>query len=351
LDMAEDYPVKPILDQVNQAVINQLAAHGGPPIYTLTPEEARSVLLRAQSGSFRKPDAEVKDWKVSSGPYTLRLRTIRPHTAVDSSPVVIYFHGAGWVMGDSTTHDRLVRELAVGANATLVFVDYDRAPEHRYPVAIEEAYAATCYVSGHAEEFGVDAARLAVAGDSVGGNMATVVTLLAKQRSGPAIAGQLLFYPVTNADFETGSFKQFADGPWLTRAAMQWFWDQYLPDRSLRKNPTASPLLASPEQLAGLPRALIITAENDVLRDEGEGYGRKLIEAGVEVVTTRYNATIHDFVMLNALAQAAPTRAAVAQAVGFLNSVLYERPAPEAALVFGIPGDEPVRVDYARLTG
>jgi acetyl esterase/lipase len=229
-------------------------------------------------------------------------------------------------MRDATTHDRLVRELAVGANATVVFVDYDRAPEHRYPVAVEEAYAATCYVSEHAQEFGVDTTRLAVAGDSVGGNMATIVSLLTRQRSGPAIAGQLLFYSVTNADFESGSYKQFADGPWLTRRAMQWFWDQYLPDHDKRKDPTASPLLASREQLTGLPRALIITAENDVLSDEGEAYGRKLIEAGVEVVTTRYNATIHDFLMLNALAEAAPTRAAVAQAVDFLQSVLAPKP-------------------------
>jgi acetyl esterase len=159
--------------------------------------------------------------------------------------------------------------------------------------------------------------------------MATVVSLLAKQRSGPGIAGQLLFYPVTNADFESGSYQQFADGPWLTKSAMEWFWDQYLPDHSLRKDPTASPLMASPEQLSGLPPAVIITAENDVLRDEGEEYGRKLIEAGVEVVTTRYNGTMHDFVMLNALAEAAPTRAAVAQAVGFLNSVLYKNQTPE----------------------
>jgi acetyl esterase len=234
----------------------------------------------------------------------------------------MYFHGAGWVMGDATTHDRLVRELAVGANVTVVFLEYDRAPEHRYPVAIEQAYAATDYVSKHAKELGMDARLLAVAGDSVGGNMATVVSLLSKQRSGPAIAGQLLFYPVTNADFDTGSYKHFADGPWLTRRAMQWFWDQYLPDPDRRSSPTSSPLLASSELLSGLPPTLIITAENDVLRDEGEAYGRKLIEAGTEVVTTRYNATIHDFVLLNALAEAAPTRAAVAQAIVFLKSIL-----------------------------
>ena len=311
----------PVLDCVNKNFIDKLAAEAGPPIYTLTPEEARNVLSRAQSGSVQKPDARIEDLKVASGQYSFRLRTIRPDDAKDRGPVIMYFHGAGWVMGDARTHDRLVRELAVGADATLVFVDYDRAPEHRYPVAIEQAHAATRYVSEHAEEFGVDATRLAVAGDSVGGNMATVVSLLARQRCGPAIAGQLLFYPVTNAHFETGSYKQFADGPWLTRAAMQWFWDQYLPDHNQRKDATASPLLASLKQLADLPRALIITAENDVLRDEGEAYGRKLIEAGVKVVTTRYNTTIHDFVMLNAHVGAASTRATVAQGIDFLKSV------------------------------
>ena len=312
----------PVLDRTIRDLVDELAAHPGPPIYELTPEEARSTLLRAQSGSVRQPDAQIKEWNVDSAAGVLRLRTIRPNSARASSPVIMYFHGAGWVMGDATTHDRLVRELAVGSDATVVFVDYDRAPEHRYPVAIEQAYAATQYVSEHSEEFRVDATRLAVAGESSGGNMATVVSLLAKERSGPDIAGQLLFYPATNADFETASYKQFADGPWLTRRAMQWFWDQYLPDNSKRNEPHASPLQSSSEQLTGLPRTLIITAENDVLRDEGEAYGRKLIEAGVEVVTTRYNATIHDFVLLNALANAAPTRAALTQAMDFLKSVL-----------------------------
>jgi acetyl esterase/lipase len=312
----------PILDCSIRKLIEELASHSEPPIYTMTPEEARNTLLRAQSGIVEKPDAQIKDWKVKSKAGTLRLRTIRPIRAAERSPVIIYFHGGGWVMGDATTHDRLVRELAIGTEATVVFVGYDRAPEHRYPVAIEQAYATTLYLSEQAKEFGIDPARLAVAGESSGGNMATVVSLLAKQRSGPYIKGQLLFCPATKADFETASYKQFADGPWLTRAAMQWFWDQYLPDRSKRKDPLASPLLAPLDQLAGLPRTLVITAEIDVLRDEGEAYGRRLIEVGVDVVTTRYNATIHDFVLLNKLANAAPTRAALAQAVDFLRSVL-----------------------------
>jgi acetyl esterase len=317
-----------ILDRLNRDFLTRLAAKNEPPIYTLTPQEARSSLLRAQSHETRNPTAEIKVWNVASGKWSLRILTIRPKGVTDLCPVIMYFHGAGWVMGDATTHGRLARQLAVGSHATVVFLEYDRAPEHPYPVAIEQAYAATRYVSDHADQFGVDESRLAVAGDSAGGNMATVVALLAKQRRGPQIAGQLLLYPVTSATFDSGSYREFADGPWVTKRAMQWFWDQYVPDREMRKCSTASPLQATTAELAGLPRALLITAENDVLRDEGEAYGRKLIKAGVEVVATRYNATIHDFLMLDALADAAPTRAAMTQAVAFLKSV-FARSEPE----------------------
>ena len=310
-----------ILDRINRDFLTRLAAKNEPPIYTLTPEEARNSLLRAQSHETRKPTAEIKAWNVASGKWSHRILTIRPRGVTDRCPVIMYFHGAGWVMGDAMTHGRLARQLAVASHATVVFLEYDRAPEHRYPVAIEQAYAATRYVSDHADQFGVDESRLAVAGDSAGGNMATVVALLAKQRRGPEIAGQLLLYPVTSATFDSGSYREFADGPWVTKRAMQWFWDQYTPDRELRNCSTASPLEATTAELAGLPRALVITAENDVLRDEGEAYGRKLVEAGVEVVATRYNATIHDFLMLDALADAAPTRAAMTQAIAFLKSV------------------------------
>ena len=313
-----------MLDPTIREVIQGFAAHREPPIYELTPEEARNAFLRVQSGPVQKLDAQIEDRNVNSQAGALRLRFIRPVGAPDHTPAILYFHGGGWVLGDVMTHDRLVRELAVGAEATVVFVDHDRAPEHRYPIAIEQAYAATSYVSEHADELAVDSTRLAVAGESSGGNMATVVSLLAKERYGPHIAGQLLLYPATSADFETPSYRQFADGPWLTRHAMQWFWDQYLPDDTERKDPHASPLLAAPEQLAGLPPALIITAENDVLRDEGEAYGRKLIQAGVEVVATRYSATIHDFMTLNAIARALPARAAISQAIDFLNMCLLK---------------------------
>jgi acetyl esterase len=313
--------MNPVLDRITQAFIDRVAAEHGKPIYLLTPEEARSTLLQMQSG-YSNPQVEIENVVAELNGRIVSLKIFRAAGLAAPSPVILYFHGAGWVMGDSVTHRRLVSSLATGAAATVVFVDYHRAPEHQYPVAIEDAYAATLYVSERAERFQVDSKRLAVAGESSGGNMAAVVSLLAKQRSGPHISGQVLLYPVTNADFETASYQAFADGPWLTRRSMQWFWDQYLPDREKRKEPTASPLLASPNQLRGLPRALIITAENDVLRDDGEAYGRKLIEAGVEVVMTRYNATIHDFLLLNALAASAPSRAAATQAIHFLKEIL-----------------------------
>lgn len=311
-----------VLDLAIQTFVDELAAEGGLPVYTLTPNQARETLLRIQSGSSSRLRSQIKDLNVEFSGHSLRLRIVRPMDAAGRSPAILYFHGGGWVLGDTTTHDRVVRELATGANAAVVFVDYDRAPEQRYPVAIEQSYAAICYVTEHADELAVDANRVAIAGDSAGGNIASAVCLMAKQRKGPRISGQLLFYPVTTADFESNSFAEFEKGPWLTKAAVKWFWDQYVPDPVRRKEPTASPLLATKDELAGLSRTLIITSENDVLRDQGEAYGRKLVTAGVEVVTTRYNGTIHDFVTLNALADSAPTRAAVAQAVHFLKSIL-----------------------------
>jgi acetyl esterase len=230
-------------------------------------------------------------------------------------------HGGGWVLGDTQTHDRLVRELAVGANAVLIFVDYDRSPESRFPVAIEEGYAVAKYVAERAAEFGVDPRRLAVAGDSVGGNMAAVIALLAKERKGPELAAQVLMYPVTDGSMSTASYREFAEGPWLTAKSMAWFWDQYLPTVSARKDVHASPLNASLEQLQGLPQALVLVDENDVLRDEGEAYARKLAEASVRVTSLRYNGTIHDFMLLNPIAQTPAVRAAVDEASRYLRGV------------------------------
>jgi acetyl esterase len=311
----------PALELHTQQFIDGLA--GAPPIYNLSPDEARSVLVRAQSIPVGKPSAKIEDISFPVGPTgSAPVRIVRPAGTVDVLPAVIYIHGGGWILGDRNTHDRLVREIAVGAGAAVVFVDYDRSPEARYPVAIEQAYAATCYVVDHSSDLRIDPSRLAVAGDSVGGNMAAALTLMVRRRRGPKIAFQVLFYPVTDADFGTDSYTRFADGPWLTKRAMQWFWDAYLPDVAARKQCTATPLNASLDELAALPEALVVVDENDVLRDEGEAYARRLSDAGVRVTSTRYNGTIHDFVMLNALADTPATRGAIAQAVGALKTAL-----------------------------
>jgi acetyl esterase len=303
----------PILEPTTQKFIDSLA--GSTPIYKLSPADARNVLSGAQKGDVRKLSAQEENKVIPVGPTgSVKLRIVRPEHAKGTLPVVLYFHGGGWVLGDADTHDRLIREIANGADAAVVFVDYDRSPEAQYPTAIEQAYAATKYVAEHAREFKVDANRLAVAGDSVGGNMAAAVTLLAKERGGPAIDQQVLFYPVTDANFEDGSYNQFANGPWLTKEAMKWFWNAYLPDEAKRKEPTATPLNASLDQLKGLPPALVITDENDVLRDEGEAYARKLSQAGVRTTSIRFNGTIHDFVLLNAIAETPATRGAISAA-------------------------------------
>src|SRR5262245_49855723 len=239
------------LEPTTQAFINSLA--GSTPIYTLSPEAARNVLAGAQrSAAVTLETTQSKDSVLNVGPKgRTDIRIYRPENAKGTLPVVIYTHGGGWVLGDRETHDRLVRELAVGANAVMVFVDYDRSPESRYPVAVEESYAVLKHVAEHPQEFGADASRIAIAGDSVGGNMTAVVALLAKERKGPKVKAQLLFYPVTDATMSTGSYKEFAEGPWLTKKAMEWFWDQYLPDASKRADIHVSPINASFEQLKG----------------------------------------------------------------------------------------------------
>lgn len=313
----------PVLEPTTQAFIDSLAAHAGPPIYTLSPADARNVLAGAQSQPVAKLPAQEEDRVLPVGPTgKVAVRIVKPKGARGVLPAVVYFHGGGWVLGDKNTHDRLIREIANGAHVAVIFVDYDRSPEAQYPVPIEQAYAATAYVAKHPAEFGIDANRIAVAGDSVGGNMTAAVTLLAKERGGPKLRYQVLFYPVTDANFEDGSYNEFANGPWLTKAAMKWFWNAYAPNEADRAKITASPLRASLDDLKGLPPALVITDENDVLRDEGEAYARKLTQAGVPVTSVRYNGTIHDFAMLNALADTPAARGAVGQANAALRGAL-----------------------------
>jgi acetyl esterase/lipase len=319
------------------AVVLEPAAHefvdatASPPyLFDLGPEKGRETVDQVQSGEIDKPAVEIEDTTVLGGPSgQVSVRILRPPEAAGPLPVIVYIHGAGWVFGNSHTHDRLIRELAAGARAAVVFPNYSLSPEARYPVAIEETYAVLQWVAGHGAEKGLDPSRIAVAGDSVGGNMTAALTLMAKRRSGPEITSQVLFYPVTDASFDTPSYHQFSEGYFLRRDAMQWFWDQYTTDEAQRNEITASPLRASLEQLAGLPKALVITAEADVLRDEGEAYARKLRVAGVDVTATRYEGIIHDFVMLNALRSTNAAEDAITQAINHLADALGTHASPQ----------------------
>ncbi|MGZ4857686.1 MAG: alpha/beta hydrolase [Methanobacteriaceae archaeon] len=305
-----------------KAFLEELNCQSGPELYELSVEDAREVLLNVQKVDVKILPADIDDRDVPGGPNgQVSLRIVRPKGNNELLPVVMYFHGGGWVLGDKNTHDRLIREIANGSHAAVVFVNFTPSPEAKYPVAIEEAYAATKYISESGNDLNLDTSRIVVAGDSVGGNMATVVAMMAKERGGPDILFQLLFYPVTDANFDTTSYQQFATHHFLTREAMKWFWDNYLPEEETRKEPTASPLQAPFDQLEGLPPALVINGEFDVLRDEGEAYAHKLIEAGVRVTAVRYLGTIHDFVMLNPITETPATRAAIYQANGMLREV------------------------------
>jgi acetyl esterase len=312
------------LDAVNRGFIAAVTQAGGAPIYTLSPEAARNVLSGAQSGPVAKLNADIQDTSFPTGPLgSVNVRIVRPQNATAPLPVVMYFHGGGWMLGGKDTHDRLIREIAVGAQAAVVFVDYRRTPDVVYPVPNEEAYAATQYVAANARALNVDASRLAVAGDSAGGNMAAAVTLLAKDRNGPKISHQLLFYPVTDDISQSASYQAYGNGPWLTTNAMHFFLDAHYP-KAVRNDVLAFPLKASVEQLKGLPSATVIVAENDLLRDEGEAYARKLDAAGVAVTSTRYNGVIHDFVMLNGVANSPATRSAIAQGNAALRQAFQQ---------------------------
>jgi acetyl esterase/lipase len=292
-----------------------LAASGGTPIEQLGPAEARQVLTGAQSSvAVDMPNVDVTTRTIASDDQTVDLVIVRPAGVASILPAFMFFHGGGWVLGDFPTHERLVRGLVAGSGATAVFVEYDRSPEARYPVAVNQAFAATQWVVGHGDEIGVDGRRLALVGNSAGGNMAAVVSLKAKDRGAPDILYQILLWPVTNASFDTASYDQFAEGYFLTRNMMRWFWDSYLPDPLERCDVYASPLRARTERLKGLPSALIVTAEMDVLRDEGEAYARALDCAGVDVTAIRYNGMIHDFGLLNPLSQIPGTRSVILQA-------------------------------------
>jgi acetyl esterase/lipase len=322
--MTEQTPANPVLEPAAAAFAEATAKP--PYLFQIPPAEGREAVDDVQSGDIAKPAVDEEWITVEGGPTgSVRARIVKPAGAEGTLPVILYIHGAGWVFGNAHTHDRLVRELAVGAGAAVVFPEYDRSPEHRYPVALEQSWTVARWVVTDGAGKGLDPGRIAVAGDSVGGNMSAALTLLAKERGGLPLVQQVLFYPVTDASFDTGSYHQFAEGYFLRRDGMQWFWDQYTTDQAQRAEITASPLRASTEQLTGLPPALVITAEADVLRDEGEAYANKLRTAGVPVTAVRFQGIIHDFVMLNALRETPAAQSAIELATTTLRRA-FTRP-------------------------
>ncbi len=281
------------LDPTVKALLDQMAALNMPPMISLSAEQARAMFKATRSPvEALEPVDRIEDRAIPGPAGEIRVRVYTP-TSSEPLPVLVYYHGGGWVIGDLDTHDGVCRKLANRAACVVVSVDYRLAPEHRFPAAAEDGYAAAAYVQAHAADFGADASRVAVGGDSAGGNVAAATALIARERGGPALAYQVLIYPVTNYSFDTASYSDNAEGYFLTTDAMRWFWDHYLGGAD-GTHPHASPLRAP--DLSGLPPAIVITAEFDPLRDEGDAYAARLHAAGVAVKHGRYPGMVHGFV-------------------------------------------------------
>jgi len=307
-----------------RAFLKVLNSGNGKPLEQMTPEEARLVLVGAQNSvTYDYSDIEETEKTITQDGLTVKLHIVKPKGAKDGLPVFMFFHGGGWVLGDYPTHRRLVRDLVVNSGAVAVFPDYTPAPDARFPIAINQAYAATKWTAAHGKEIGVDGTRLAVAGNSVGGNMAAVVALMAKDKKGPKLVQQVLLWPVTDADFSRPSYTKFAQERFLTTPLMKWMWDNYLPKKEDRKNKYASPLQASLDELQGLPPALVQVAENDILYDEGVAYARKLDQAGVPTTISEYKGFIHDYGLLNPIAHIPAIQVSIQQAAVVLHNALF----------------------------
>lgn len=315
--------VDPRLSRGVKAFLKALNSVGGPPLEALPPLEAREVLVSAQASvQVDLSGIEESEKTISVDGYTIKLNIVRPEGVKGKLPVFMFIHGGGWVLGDFPTHKRMVRDLVVLTGFAGVFVNYTRTPDARYPQAINEIYAATKWVAEHGDEIEVDGKNLAVVGNSVGGNMTAATALKAKEHGGPQIKVHIMMWPVTDANFERDSFKQFGEKRFLTTSLMKWMWDLYTTDPQQRKEIYASPLQATIDQLKGLPPVLIQVAESDILRDEGEAYGRKLDEAGVVATTVRYDGMIHDFGLLNGLAEEPAVRSLFEHAAAELKKYL-----------------------------
>jgi acetyl esterase len=323
----KDTNTSSVAEPTVRAFLESLPGPGQHPRTAIELEKARAAFVAFETaGAPASPPAEMSDHTlVLPSGKNLRIHIVRPPSVGEALPAVMFFHGGGWVFGDRDSHDRLIRELAIGSRAAVVFVDFDRSPEAHYPVAVEQAYGATLWIAQHGSSVGIDCSRIAVCGDSAGGNLAAAVALLSRNRRVPEISSQVLFYPVLGADFTRPSYEQYGEGFMLTRDGVSWTWDMYAPDLGRRREPTASPLNAPIGDLSGLPPALIIIGEHDVLRDEGEEYARRLMAAGVPVTAVRYLGMVHAFVNLGALAMTPSARAALAQACTALREAFENR--------------------------
>jgi acetyl esterase len=319
---AVDYSKDPHLSTEVKAFLKLLNT-GGPPVESLSKQEARNVLINAQSSvKVDLSGIEESEKNITADGYNIKLNIVRPEGVKGTLPVFIFIHGGGWILGDYPTHKRMVRDLVVLTGYAGVFVNYTPSPEAHYPQPVNEIFAATKWVASHGEEIGVDGRNLAVIGNSVGGNMTAVTALKAKEQGGPHIKGIIMMWPIVDAEFDTESYRLYGQDRFLTTPLMEWMYDQYTTDQAQRKEIYASPLQATIEQLRDMPPTLIQVAENDILRDEGEAFGRKLDEAGVKVTTVRYNGVIHDFGLLNGLATIPQTRDLFIQAAAELKSYL-----------------------------
>jgi acetyl esterase/lipase len=318
-----DIAVDPRLSSGTKAFLKILNSGGGPPLESLPPLQAREVLVQAQASvPVDLSGIEESEKTIKVDGYTIKLDIVRPVGIKGKLPVFIFIHGGGWVLGDYPTHKRMVRDLVVLTGFSGVFINYTRTPDARYPQQVNEIFAATKWIAEHGEEIQVDGKNLAVVGNSVGGNMTAVTALKAKENRGPKIKLHIMMWPIVDANFETESYKQFGEQRFLTTSLMKWMYDLYTSDPDQRREIYASPLQATVEQLKGLPPALIQVGESDILRDEGEAYGRKLDEAGVTVTTVRYNGMIHDFGLLNGLATEPAVRSLFLHAAAELKKYL-----------------------------
>ena len=309
------------LDAVVKVVLDQLAAQEGPAVSDVSPQAAREMYaaISGMSGA-PAPVENVEDRDIPGPGGEIPVRIYTPALS-GPLPALVYFHGGGWVIGDLDTHDAICRTLANSARCVVVSVDYRLAPEHKFPAAVDDAYAATVWVADHAEEIGVDKRRVAVGGDSAGGNLAAVVALIARGKSTPRLAYQLLVYPSTDSGaFETPSHVENAEGYFLTKDLVKWFLAHYTRSEADALDPRLSPLRA--DDLVGLPPALVITAEFDPLRDEGEAYAARLRDDGVPVTVTRYDGMIHGFWQMSGLLQ--QSRDALQQAAEGLRSAFSQ---------------------------